>query len=63
MKYDVEMGSSVVTYLSSFVKIGSSIQRLIGRDTQTTLRLHRHIFIFQNKERRLKKLKDGVYNK
>jgi hypothetical protein len=32
----VEMGSSVMIYIPSFIKIGSGIQRLIGgRNTQT----------------------------
>jgi hypothetical protein len=29
------MGSGVVIYVSSFIKIGSGIQKLIGGDTQT----------------------------
>jgi hypothetical protein len=35
MKYAVEMGSDAMTYIPSFIKIGSGIQRLIGRN-------HRH---------------------
>jgi hypothetical protein len=31
MKYGVQMGSGAMTYIPSFVKIGSGIQRLIGR--------------------------------
>jgi hypothetical protein len=36
MKYAFEMGSSGMTYILSFVKIGSGIQKLIGgyRDKQ-----------------------------
>jgi hypothetical protein len=30
MKYAVEMGSGVMIYIPSFVKIGSAIQKLIG---------------------------------
>jgi hypothetical protein len=29
------MGSGAMIYISSFVKIGSGIQKLIGEDTQT----------------------------
>jgi hypothetical protein len=35
MKYALEMGSGAVIYIPSFIKIGSSIQKLIGEDTQT----------------------------
>jgi hypothetical protein len=37
MKYAVEMGSGAMTYIPSFLKIGSGIQKLIGgyTDTQT----------------------------
>jgi hypothetical protein len=38
MKYTVEMGSGVMIYVPSFIKIGSGIQKLIGgihRHTQT----------------------------
>jgi hypothetical protein len=35
MKYAVEMGSSAMIYASSFIKIGSDIQKLIGG-------IHRH---------------------
>jgi hypothetical protein len=34
MKYAVDMGSSVITYIPSFIKIGSSIQRLTREDIQ-----------------------------
>jgi hypothetical protein len=30
MKYAVEMGSVAMIYISSFIKIGSGIQKLIG---------------------------------
>jgi hypothetical protein len=35
MKYTVEVGSSATMYISSFIKIGSGIQKLIGGDSQT----------------------------
>jgi hypothetical protein len=35
MKYAVEMGSGVMTYISSFIKTGSAIQKLNGG-------IHRH---------------------
>jgi hypothetical protein len=57
MKYAVEIGSGAMIYIPSFIKIGSAIQKLMGRDTQT----HRQngdrirlISFFQNKECRLK---------
>jgi hypothetical protein len=30
MKYAVEMGSGAVIYVSSFIKIGSGIQKMLG---------------------------------
>jgi hypothetical protein len=36
MKYAVQMGSGVMIYIPSFIKIGSGIQKLMERgDTQT----------------------------
>jgi hypothetical protein len=35
VNYAVEMGSGVVIYIPSFIKIGSGVQKLIGGDTQT----------------------------
>jgi hypothetical protein len=35
MKYAVEIGSGAMIYIPSFIKIGSGIQKLIGRDSQT----------------------------
>jgi hypothetical protein len=56
MNHAVEMGSGVMIYVPSFVKIGSAIQKLIW-DTQA----HRQhgdcislLLFFQNKENRLK---------
>jgi hypothetical protein len=50
MKYAVEMGSGTImyTYIPSFIKIGSGIQKLIRRDTQThtAWRSHKLISIF-----------------
>jgi hypothetical protein len=57
MEYAVEMGSGAMVYIISFIKIGSSIQRLIEGDSQT----HRQhgdlislLLFFQNKENALK---------
>jgi hypothetical protein len=58
MRYAVEMGSDAMIYIPSFIKIGSGIQKFIGRegDSQT----HRQqgylislFLFFQNKESRL----------
>jgi hypothetical protein len=38
MEYAVEMGSGAMTYVLSFIKIGSGTEMLIGWDVQT----HRH---------------------
>jgi hypothetical protein len=35
MKYAVEIGSGVISYMSSFIKIGSCLRKLIREDTQT----------------------------
>jgi hypothetical protein len=34
MKYAVEMGSDAMIYISGFIKTGSGIHKLIGRDTR-----------------------------
>jgi hypothetical protein len=54
MKYAVEMGSGAMIYIPSFIKIGSGIQKLMGR-------VHRHTdsmvslnLFFQSKKGRLK---------
>jgi hypothetical protein len=51
------MGSGAMIYIPSFTKIGSAIQKFMGRDTQ----IHRQdgdsislCLFFQNKESRLK---------
>jgi hypothetical protein len=42
MKYAIGMGSGVMIYMPSFVKIGSGIQKLLrGSYTQTTWRSHK----------------------
>jgi hypothetical protein len=38
MKYAVEMASSAMICIPSFIDVGSGIQKLMGGDTQT----HRH---------------------
>jgi hypothetical protein len=65
MKHDVEIGSSVVTYIPNFIKTGSSIQRLIGRDTQKHRHPvdHIHIFSFFKIRKGIKKKLKDVYNK
>jgi hypothetical protein len=35
MNYAVEIESGTMTYISSFIKIGSGIQKLIGGDTDS----------------------------
>jgi hypothetical protein len=57
MKYAVEMGSSAMIYIPSFIKIGSAIQRLMGGGTQAHRRHDDRISIllfFQNNDSRLK---------
>jgi hypothetical protein len=49
-KYAVQMGSGVVIYVPSFIKIGSAIQKLMGGDKHKLS----FIFFFQNKESGLK---------
>jgi hypothetical protein len=48
------MGSGAVIYVPSFIKIGSGIQKLIGRDTQTATWSHNPTLFYQNKESGLK---------
>jgi hypothetical protein len=58
MKYAVEMGSGAMIYIPSFIKIGSGIQKLMGRGDSQTHRQHGDcislLSLFQNKESRLK---------
>jgi hypothetical protein len=58
MKYAVVIGSCTVIYIASFIRIGSDIQKLIGRDSQTH-RQHAHCislpsFFSQNMKSTLK---------
>jgi hypothetical protein len=49
MKYAVEMGSGAMTYIPSFIKIGSAIVNFIRRgytDSQTAWRSHKPTFTF-----------------
>jgi hypothetical protein len=50
MRYAIEMGSGAMTYIPSFIKIGSGIQKLMWgggfTDTQTGYRSHSLTFIF-----------------
>jgi hypothetical protein len=48
MKYAVKMASRAMIYISSFIKIGSGIQKLIGgyTYTQSGWCTHKHTFIF-----------------
>jgi hypothetical protein len=40
MKYAVEMGSGVMTYMPNFIKIGSGIQKLMGRGVDSQTQTH-----------------------
>jgi hypothetical protein len=44
MKYAIEMGSSVMIYMPSFIKIGSAKQLLAG--SGNAWKSHKAIFIF-----------------
>jgi hypothetical protein len=46
MKYVFEEGSGAMTYIPSFLKIGSGIQNLIGRGDSQTHRQHGDRFLF-----------------
>jgi hypothetical protein len=35
MKYAVKMGSAAIIYILNFMKTGSGIEKLTGRDSQT----------------------------
>jgi hypothetical protein len=58
MKYGVEMGSGVMIYIPSFVKIGSGILKLTGGGDSQTNGQHGDLvsllLFFQNKGSRLK---------
>jgi hypothetical protein len=56
------MGPGAVIYVPSFIQIGSGIEKLIGRDTQTAAWSHKPTLLFQNKESKLKiGLVSGIY--
>jgi hypothetical protein len=48
MNYAVEIGSGTTIYIPSFVKTGSGIQKLMGREihNQTAWLSHKPIYIF-----------------
>jgi hypothetical protein len=48
MKYAVEMGSGVMIYMPSFIKIGSGIQKLIGGSDTLTRRQQGHLIKLLN---------------
>jgi hypothetical protein len=50
MKYVVEMGSGVMTYIPSFIKIGSGIQKLIEGIHGQHGDVISLLLFFQNKE-------------
>jgi hypothetical protein len=57
MKCAVQMGSGVMIYIPSFIKMGSDLQKLMEWDTnsQTASRLHKPTFtFFKNEDRKLK---------
>jgi hypothetical protein len=56
MKHRVKMGSGVMIYMPSFIKIGSVIQKLIGGGGIHTQQgdLISLLLFFQNKESKLK---------
>jgi hypothetical protein len=57
MNYAVQMGSGTMIYVPGFIKIGSTIQNLIGGGSQTH-RQHgdriRVLLFYHNKESRIK---------
>jgi hypothetical protein len=58
VKYAIEMGSGVMIYIPSFIKIGSGIRKLMGGGGTQIHIQHGDLIIlllfFQNKESRLK---------
>jgi hypothetical protein len=57
MNYIVEIGSGSMIYIPSFIKIGSTIQKLVRGNTQRHRQHGDHLsllFFFQTKEGRLK---------
>jgi hypothetical protein len=41
MKYAVEMGPGAMVNILTFISIGSGLEKLIGKDTQTERRSHK----------------------
>jgi hypothetical protein len=56
MKYSVEMGSGVMIYIPSSIKIGSGIQNLIGSILRKDGDCISLVLFFQNKESTLKRI-------
>jgi hypothetical protein len=54
MKYAVDMGSGVMIYVPSFIKICSGIEKLMGGYTERIVMSKAYFNILQNKESRLK---------
>jgi hypothetical protein len=54
MKYAIEMGSGAMTYIPSFIKIGSGIQKLIGGIHRRHGELISPLLFFQNKVNKIK---------
>jgi hypothetical protein len=54
MKYAVEMGAGVMTYIPSFMKIGSGIQKLTGGIHRQHGDIISLLIFFQNKESRVR---------
>jgi hypothetical protein len=52
MRHAVEMGSGAMIYIPSFIRISSSIQKLIGEVHRQHGDLIRLLLFFQNKESR-----------
>jgi hypothetical protein len=60
VKYTVEMGAGAMSYIASFIKIGSCIRKFIG----TAWRSHKPTSIlFQKKESRITKIKVLPYGR
>jgi hypothetical protein len=52
MNYAVEMGSGAMTYIPSFIKIGSAIQKLIGgkrRHTDSMVIAKAYVYFFKRR--------------
>jgi hypothetical protein len=49
MKYAVQIGSGVIIFTASFIKIGSSIQTLMGKDKKTYIKARAKTFLIFRK--------------